>query len=148
MYKKELKMHVLFIETAIAKMMLDNINTFTLIADTNGLGMTDFDIGLMQGLISLVTSTYPDRMEAFYAGPINFVVRMMYKLLSPALPSRLVAKIHLMNNPKQNLTDRLLDEDIPDFFKGPSHHPTYKDSSNNFSFETMLRTMEDKKPKV
>jgi len=146
--QKELKMHVLFIETAIAKMMPRDTNTFTLIADTNGLGMTDFDIGLMQGLINLVTSTYPDRMEAFYAGPINFVVRMMYKLLSPALPSRLVAKIHLMNNPKQNLLDRLLEEDIPEFFKGPCHHPTFKDGSNNFSFETMLRIMEEKKPKI
>ena len=90
--------------------MPPGINTFVLVADTYNLGMKEIDIKLMKGMLRNVlmrwvgrqssdiesdngNSGYPDRLHALYAGPVNMVVKMLFKLLSPIIPERLLAKV-------------------------------------------------------
>ena len=116
--EKEIIVHILMLELGI-KSLPTGINTFVLVAEAGKLGMRDFSPALMKGLINLLTSGYPDRLEGLYAGPINFVVRMIYKALSPIVPARLLSKVHLVDSMTSQLKEiipaKYVDEPHPSF---------------------------------
>jgi len=139
----ELKMHMLFLEMGIKLMMQGKITSFTLVADAKDLGVKDFDYSLMAGLVELVTTVYPDRLEGFWVGPVNSCCKIMLKLLTPLLPERIRNKIHLIKDVQVELLACIDASDIPDFMNGPSKHPSFRDEHNNFSFHKMINSMEE-----
>ena len=48
-----------------------------------------------QQLLDTLQRGYPDRLYALVVGPTNWVVRALFSMLSPLMPQRLRAKIHL-----------------------------------------------------
>jgi len=131
-------LQVLVTEDCIMKFMPPGVDTAVLIADTQGVGLGDFDISLMRGLINMLLEAYPDRLGGVYAGPLNMFVRFMYKLLSPALPSRILSKVHLMKTPKVELLEFLSEDQIPLHMKGSAEHPDYFDENGHFDYQRML----------
>ena len=136
--EKEIIVHILLLELGI-KSLPKGMTTFVLVAETGKLGMRDFSPALMKGLINLLTSGYPDRLEGLYAGPINFVVRMMYKVLSPIVPARLLSKVHLMDSLKSHLKESM---PIPEKYVDEPH-PSFVVQGENgpyFSLKKMIET--------
>jgi len=136
--EKEIQLHVLLVEEGIRTLMPPNVDTFTLIAETNGLGFSDFDLSLMRSLINILTNVYPDRLECLYVGPAHFVLCFIYKILTAIMPRRLVEKIHLMSKPSRELLERIKFEEIPDFFQGPSNHIQFIDENLAFNWDEMI----------
>eukprot|EP01104_Vermistella_antarctica_P021117 TRINITY_DN9347_c0_g1_i1.p1 TRINITY_DN9347_c0_g1~~TRINITY_DN9347_c0_g1_i1.p1 ORF type:complete len:612 (+),score=119.93 TRINITY_DN9347_c0_g1_i1:141-1976(+) len=147
---KEIQLVVLFAEDAM-RMSKENdldIDSFTLIANTGGLGFGEFDIGLMKGLMELLTMAYPDRLEVMYCGPVNWALKCIHKLLSPLLPANVNKKIHLMGNPRKELLDVLSPDAVPTFFKGPAVHPLHTTTTSSsgeaaFDYDGMIATQKE-----
>jgi len=115
----ELRAHVAIIELAIASMPPD-VTTFTIVADAAGLGLRHNDPGLMKALTRVVIKAYPDRLGAVCVGPVNALVRIMYRLLRPILPHRIASKVHLMKDVAKEL-DAVLDKDALTPLPDPDH---------------------------
>ena len=138
--EKEIIVHILMLELGI-KSLPTGINTFVLVAEAGKLGMRDFSPALMKGLINLLTSGYPDRLEGLYAGPINFVVRMIYKALSPVVPARLLSKVHLVDS----MTSQLKEIVPAKYVEEP--HPSFvveeEGGGSHFSFRKMIEAQRE-----
>jgi len=100
-YNREeyLKAHVYLIEEGIRNMP-QGVASFVLIADASSLNRHHFDPALMKGLLSVLSVGYPDRLHKLVVGPINFVVRAAWALLSRLMPKRLANKVLMVKSPR------------------------------------------------
>eukprot|EP01101_Sappina_pedata_P004269 TRINITY_DN1780_c0_g1_i1.p1 TRINITY_DN1780_c0_g1~~TRINITY_DN1780_c0_g1_i1.p1 ORF type:complete len:308 (-),score=93.09 TRINITY_DN1780_c0_g1_i1:2-925(-) len=125
---KEIQSVVWLAELAL-KHMPEGKDTFTLINVTSNIGMSDFSIPYFRGLLNVLTNGYPDRMHRFYAGPTNFVVQMVYKMLVPFLPSNLTRKIFLLKDDSE-MVPIFKEGDLPDYYGGSVVHPLFAKPSD------------------
>ena len=102
--------------------MPPGVTTFVMLVDSQGMGFKQIHMGFMQALLRVITIAYHDRLAALYAGPVNIVIRSMYKMFTPLLTQNLVNKIHLSNNMLQTLEPIIGYDDIPNNFGGPAQH--------------------------
>jgi hypothetical protein len=61
---------------------------------------------------------YPERIAKLYIGPVNTLVRAVYRLISPLLPATLKSKFVLMNKMEKELQGVVAADKIPDFYGG------------------------------
>jgi len=99
---------------------------FVLVANGKGLGLTDLHLSFIKSFADLITVAYPDRLEAFYIGPTTAFVRLLFTLMQPLLPERVVAKVHPMKHPHTELVGCVPEHEIPTFFHGKFQHPSYR----------------------
>lgn len=122
--EKELKMNVWILEEGLKRMPV-GIDSFTIINNSDGMGMTDFNYSTIKAFADMMAQGYPDRLHALYVGPVGFVVNLLSKAATYAFPKSFGEKMVIMRNPKSQLKD-VLDEDlIPDFFGGTYSHPDF-----------------------
>jgi hypothetical protein len=92
---------------------------------------------------------YPDRLGALYAGPVNIAVKVIFAMLSPLMPKRLVNKINLMNKPSTQLCAALGNPDsLPTFLGGTATHDIVDEATGEFSWEMMDTAMQAAKKKL
>jgi len=93
----EIKMHVLMIEAGL-RMMTQNVCHFLLIADSSDMSLRNTNIKLFRELLGVITKGYPDRLGNLYVGPMNAVIKWIFKMLEPLMPRNLRAKIKLIKS--------------------------------------------------
>lgn len=137
--KEELRMHVLMVEAGINNMMPPNIDTFLVVADSNGLGFQQMNVPFLRDLGKIMTIGYPDRLEKLYVGPVNFLVRAVYSIMKAFLPNRIFSKIQLMGNDLQTeLKKELYPQDLPDFMGGFAIHEQHVFEDGQFCWQKMI----------
>eukprot|EP00038_Savillea_parva_P007124 m.167932 g.167932 ORF g.167932 m.167932 type:complete len:683 (-) comp12897_c0_seq1:200-2248(-) len=143
----EVELHVAMIEYGIS-IMPPGVTTFVVIANAKGLGFAHINASFAKLMLKIITTGYPDRLEAMYAGPVNMALRSIFSLLAPLMPQSLSSKINLMGTPKLTLEEALGSESVPDFFEGPCSHDALLGSSDHgaFSVDKMVTTMQHMKP--
>jgi hypothetical protein len=121
---KETAMHILLIETCLHQLMPTGVTQFCLVADARGVGFGQMNVKMMKSLLKVLTTGYPDRLGALAAGPINFFLRGVYRMLSPFIPRNLSKKIKLIGTPNKHLAYLLGDDTtrLPRFFGGATDH--------------------------
>lgn len=122
--------------------MPPGVHTFSVVANTKGLGFAHINASFAKMMLNLITTGYPDRLGALYAGPVNMALRSIYSILSPLMPMNLTAKINLMGSPKTCLESVVDDTDIPNFFDGACSHEEALNRGGKFSIDAMRENME------
>lgn len=122
--------------------MPPGVFTFAVVANTKGLGFAHINASFAKMMLKLITTGYPDRLGALYAGPVNMALRSIYSLLSPLMPVNLSAKINLMGTPKSTLESVCGVGCVPDFFDGTFLHNEVINAGNAFSTDVMKASME------
>jgi len=138
----EVELHVSIIEYGIS-IMPPGVSTFTVVANTKGLGFAHINASFAKMMLKLITTGYPDRLGALYAGPVNMALRSIFSLLSPLMPQNLAAKVNLVGSMAATLSDVCGPEAVPDFFDGPRDHAMALEAGGAFSVDTMKTSMED-----
>lgn len=108
-----LKAHVFLIEEGL-RMMPEDVETFVLITDASNLNRRHFDPSLMKGLLDVLSTGYPDRLGTIIVGPMNFVVRAAWAMLSSLMPKNLAKKI-VMAKSLRPLATELLGKEPPEW---------------------------------
>ena len=109
------------IEFGIQRMPAE-VTTFCVVACTDHLGFAHVNAGFAKCLLAIITTGYPDRLGALYAGPVNMALDVTFQLLKPLMPPRLAAKIHLMTKPLHQLGVAIGADQVPVCFGGIAKH--------------------------
>jgi CRAL/TRIO domain len=116
---------LILIADAGIKAMPDGVTDFVVVAESSypPPPNPNFMIKLLQALVR----GYPDRLKILYSAPVSSIVQFVVNLLLPLMPGRLASKVCLLttSDVKENLKKIMEEEDIPDFFGGPSNHDTF-----------------------
>ena len=116
--------HIILIEWGLRELAPPGVEQFVLVVDADKLGLGQFDPALMKQLLGVMVTGYPERVGKLYIGPVNTLVRAVYRLISPLLPAGLKAKFVLMRSAKKELERHgvVAPDRVPDFFGGSFAH--------------------------
>lgn len=86
------------------------MDRITVIADGDGLGLSNFKFSLTSKNLEGLLKYSPERQSRLIAVHANFFGRTVWKMLRPLLPKKTLDKIQVLGYDKQEILDELLKE--------------------------------------
>ncbi|GAB5367577.1 hypothetical protein AAMO2058_001242500 [Amorphochlora amoebiformis] len=120
--ERQRQLHIWMIEMGI-RYMPEGVNQFVIIADTGNMSIRQMcSMSYTRMLIKVFMTLYPDRVAYLLCGPVSMLLKKLYNLCSPLLPTNVQRKIRMIPAIKENLMDYLREETIPQNFGGKADH--------------------------
>jgi hypothetical protein len=112
-------LHIRIVENGV-RAMRKGVTQFLIVADARNMTFQQMrQMAYMKMIIQVFLSLYPDRVAFLLPGPVNSVLRGLYRIISPLLPRNVQQKIRLLpSDTKSALSELLPLKSIPVFFGG------------------------------